>query len=677
MDHVNDRRRDDLLDIVRAGGEYSDGEDDADEWQHGDRNDDHEDSDDDEQNNDDDDIDDDAAYVRGYAARCEIITRQILRNDPSLHTIFIGRGTGEYIPYVYGTEWPPSVDECDWDEFGTQIGSHTHLKDMHITFSGATSAWRPFFRGLALNRSIKSLSLFGVGDEQFLKWLIPFFVHNPVFESLFINHRGGAGLGELIHAIEQFKSLKEFKISSCTANVTDFTCNDKLITALAGHTDLRKLDFSPDPSYGWGEIFDRKGLSAITMLLQNPLSKLAVLNLKKTGIDDEGARILSSGLNENSSLRELNLGANEKITAVGWCVIFSSINCKLEKLLLSSNCIDGSAALSLKSVLIANCTVNAVELNSMDRQDDLVRIILEIIRSPSCALESLSLNSTSMNVGDVQSLSEALAVNDRLRVLGLCHQGRITPEEWRYMFHYLQRPTCMLEELILGGNHINDDIITSLTNILSYKNRLRILDLSEIRGVTTTGWMNFSEVFRSPNIMLERLVLVECANVNNRVIASIANALSDNKTLKELYVGYGDHIQILHAILIAILCNTSSILSTYDSNHTLEECTGIDEFDLPSEDLTSLLKINKENSNSQAARIKIIKTHFSGSKIKTQAFTSMEIGVLPAAIAWMGRDDESSEIMIGSGINILFSFLKSTPLVCESKSNCKKRKAAA
>jgi len=89
------------------------------------------------------------------------------------------------------------------------------------------------------------------------------------------------------------------------------------------------------------------------------------------------------------------------------------------------------------------------------------------------------------------------------------------------------------------------------------------------------------------------------------------------------------------------------------------------------------LKINKENSNSQAARIKIIKTHFSGSKINTQAFGNMEFGFLPAAIAWMGRDDESSEIMIGSGINTMFAFLKSTTLVCESKSNCKKRKAAA
>jgi len=265
----DDEDEEDNNDIVRAGGEYSNGEDDADEWQHGDRNDAHEDDDDDEQNNDDDDNDDDAAYVRGYAARCEIIKRQILRNDPSLHTIFIGRGTGEYIPHVHGTEWPASFDECDWDGFGTQIGSHTHLKDMHI--SGATSAWRPFFRGLALNRSIKSLSLFGVGDEQFLKWLIPFFVHNPVFESLFINHRGGADLGELIHAIEQFKSLKEFKSSSCT-DVTDFTCDDKLIKALAGQTDLRKLDFSP--SYGRGKIFDGKGFSAITMLLKNPLSKL-------------------------------------------------------------------------------------------------------------------------------------------------------------------------------------------------------------------------------------------------------------------------------------------------------------------------------------------------------------------------------------------------------------------
>ena len=386
------------------------------------------------------------------------------------------------------------------------------------------------------------------------------------------------------------------------------------------------------------------------MVLQNPLSKLAVLNLKKTGIDDEGARILSSGLNENSSLRELNLEANKKITAVGWCDIFSALknrHCTLEKLILSQNCIDGSAALSLKSVLIANCTVNAVELNSMDRQDNLVRIILEIIRSPSCALESLSINSTSMNVGDVQSLSEAL---------GLSHQSRIAPEEWRHLFHYLQRPTCMVEELILGGNQINDDIITSLTEILSNKNRLRRLDLSEIRGVTTTGWMNFSEVFRSLNTMLERLDLVESTNVNNRVIASIANALSDNKTLKELYVGYGNHIQILHAILIAILCNTSSILSTYDSNHTLEECTGIDEVDLPSEDLTSRLKINKENSNSQAARIKIIKTHFSGSKINTQAFTSMEFEVLPAAISWMGRDDKSSEIMFGSGIIFCLPF---------------------
>jgi hypothetical protein len=68
------------------------------------------------------------------------------------------------------------------------------------------------------------------------------------------------------------------------------------------------------------------------------------------------------------------------------------------------------------------------------------------------------------------------------------------------------------------------------------------------------------------------------------------------------------------------------------------------------------LKINKENSNSQAAWIKIIKTHFSGSKINTQAFSNMEFGFLPAAIAWMGCDDESSEIMIGSGINISLPF---------------------
>jgi hypothetical protein len=83
------------------------------------------------------------------------------------------------------------------------------------------------------------------------------------------------------------------------------------------------------------------------------------------------------------------------------------------------------------------------------------------------------------------------------------------------------------------------------------------------------------------------------------------------------------------------------------------------------------LRINRENSNSQVARIKIIKIHFSGSDINTQIFARMEVNVLPTVIAWMGRDG-------GSDVNgdLLFAFLRSMPLLCDTKSVSKKRKMA-
>jgi hypothetical protein len=68
----------------------------------------------------------------------------------------------------------------------------------------------------------------------------------------------------------------------------------------------------------------------------------------------------------------------------------------------------------------------------------------------------------------------------------------------------------------------------------------------------------------------------------------------------------------------------------------------------------------------QAARIKIIKAHFSGSNINTQVFNHMELNVHPIAIEWMG----------GSNTNdLLFAYLRGLPSICDVKRKIKKRKA--
>ena len=52
-------------------------------------------------------------------------------------------------------------------------------------------------------------------------------------------------------------------------------------------------------------------------------------------------------------------------------------------------------------------------------------------------------------------------------------------------------------------------------------------------------------------------------------------------------------------------------------------------------------EFTKENCNSQAACIKIIRTHLRGISIYTQIFSDVELHVLPTAISWIGQDGGS------------------------------------
>jgi hypothetical protein len=175
--------------------------------------------------------------------------------------------------------------------------------------------------------------------------------------------------------------------------------------------------------------------------------------------------------------------------------------------------------------------------------------------------------------------------------------------------------------------------------------------------------VGFSTVLRNPNSALEILDLSD-NRINNHVMTSFADALANNNLLRELNLDLMNVSYDGYAAFNNTLCNESRILSTYNSNHSLEKLQYTDQA-LP-DNLKSLLKINRENSNSQAARIKIIKTHFSGSDINTQMFTCMELNVLLNATAWMGRDG-------GSDVNgdLLFAFLRSMPLLCNTKSKSK------
>jgi hypothetical protein len=255
------------------------------------------------------------------------------------------------------------------------------------------------------------------------------------------------------------------------------------------------------------------------------------------------------------------------------------------------------------------------------------------------------------------SLSLSLCQSSNLKTLVLRGNSHITIAGWQEIFQPLQPPFCMLECLILKDANLCNDSLTCLMNALANNSWLRELF---IRGcdVSVAGWRAFSNAYsnilHNPISSLEKLQLyvyqldenVSFDLLFEDVMISFARALANNNKLRELELVCSDYEREVkvytkgYAAFTCILCNSSSILDTYCSNHTLEKLLLVDasRVELP-EDLRSLVQINRENTKSQAAQLKIIQTHFGGSNINLQPFTEMDLNFMPVAISWMARDD--------------------------------------
>ena len=163
---------------------------------------------------------------------------------------------------------------------------------------------------------------------------------------------------------------------------------------------------------------------------------------------------------------------------------------------------------------------------------------------------------------------------------------------------------------------------------------------------TPVGWQNFTNVLLNPNSVLRELFLTGNV-INDDIMSAFASVLTNNNRLRKLNFGiyggnFGQITSVGYAAFSRMLCEEFTLLNAYNSNHTLTD-TGLTSF-WGREDtnyIYVLLSIIDVASIRQAARIKIIRSHFRGSDINTQVFTEMNLSVLPNAIAWMGHNNGS------------------------------------
>jgi len=214
---------------------------------------------------------------------------------------------------------------------------------------------------------------------------------------------------------------------------------------------------------------------------------------------------------------------------------------------------------------------------------------------------------------------------------------------------------------------------------------LKYLELSENELVTSAGWEILSDYLQSPNFALQELHLGR-NNINDDIVIALTSSLEHNKILKKLDLydctDEDDNELITERgweAISTLVCNKSSIMDTYNSNHTLNYVN--DTEDEEENELESYLKLNKNKDKVEVARQKILQTHFLifDDTSKIQELLDMELEVLPTAIAWMGKpthnDWKGTNV---SGLSTMFNLMRRLPDLFDSgaykKANTKRKR---
>ena len=406
--------------------------------------------------------------------------------------------------------------------------------------------------------------------------------------------------GMLSPFIEQNHNLRSIRVGYCSVDnipglvesLSKSSSLKKFNIAHCKFTDIKDITLALTNHLQLTEIdysknrVDLRGINAFATLLGSQQCMVNDLSLWKCSLNDETAPLLADALANNRSLKRMSLAENPDISITGWRSIIPQLS-SFEEVKLWENSIDNEAAR-----LLANVLVNS----------------------------------------------------NRLQDLNLATSLRISTAGWQYIFDALQHPNCTLKKLRLHSNRILEEDLVNLTRALvsGRSCSLKELDLSNIS--TISNWGPLATLLQNPFSNLEEL------DIGNRImsdeeIVSIANSLVGNTKLKSLILIRRRANSIWEDSFIQLLCNETTIIDTYNSNHTLQQ---IGNHNLPGK-VGRLFRINQRCTPAEAARRKIIQVHFSGD-ISMEPFVDMDCEVFPHVIAWMARD--------GYGRSLVYQFLR-------------------
>ena len=265
---------------------------------------------------------------------------------------------------------------------------------------------------------------------------------------------------------------------------------------------------------------------------------------------------------------------------------------------------------------------------------------LSVIFPQMTALTMLELEGNSINDNCVEVLVRGLSQCRRLHSLGLKNNG-IGDDGLEVL---IQGLPASVNDLDLGQNEVT---LARQLPLLRFK------------------WLNLSGsalCAGAPRVIAASLANPECrleilhlghTTIGDYGAAILATSIRRNQRLARISLGNNNITETGWNEFSSILCDTSSITATYNSNHSLQSLGYCD--NMP-EDIETSLRLNSGQYKSDVAAFKILQTH---RHLDMRPLFDRKLVLLPHVVAWLKC---FAELRLGLKLSSIYEFVRAMPM---------------